>query len=70
MAHGIHLSHDELQLFLKTKAGISHCPNSNYSLNSGIINLRYLMNKVCNLHARKKSFGVQNIASGHYCDFS
>lgn len=31
MAHGCHLSDDELALFRETGASLSHCPNSNIS---------------------------------------
>ena len=43
MAHGIYLSQDELDLFKQQNAGISHCPNSNYSLNSGIADIKSLI---------------------------
>lgn len=31
MAHGCHLTDEELALFRKTGAAVSHCPNSNIS---------------------------------------
>lgn len=31
MAHGCHLSDEELDLFRQTGASLSHCPNSNIS---------------------------------------
>lgn len=31
MAHGCHLSDEELALFRETGASLSHCPNSNIS---------------------------------------
>ena len=36
MAHGIYLSHDELAMLRDAGAGISHCPNSNIFLKSGL----------------------------------
>ena len=39
MAHGVHLSSEELQMLSHTNAGISHCPNSNCSLKSGFCNV-------------------------------
>jgi len=48
MGHGVYLSEEELQLFAKRGAGISHCPISNFALRSGIFNVR-----------RAKSFGVK-----------
>ncbi|CAG8504877.1 4577_t:CDS:2 [Diversispora eburnea] len=44
MAHGIYLSSYERNLIKKLKVGISHCPNSNFSLSSGICNVRKLLN--------------------------
>ncbi|KAE8292340.1 Guanine deaminase [Larimichthys crocea] len=39
MAHGCHLSDEELDLFRQTGASLSHCPNSNISLCSGVLNV-------------------------------
>jgi len=36
MAHGVHLTDDELHLFKEREAAISHCPVSNFSLCSGV----------------------------------
>ncbi|KAJ7510029.1 Metallo-dependent hydrolase [Mycena galericulata] len=36
LAHGIHLSDEEIALVAKRNAGISHCPTSNFNLNSGV----------------------------------
>eukprot|EP01133_Synstelium_polycarpum_P011491 gene11491-13403_t len=40
MAHAIHLSEKELSSFKECKAGISHCPVSNFTLASGAMNVR------------------------------
>ena len=40
MAHGIYLTEEELELFKKRGVGISHCPVSNFSLHSGILDVR------------------------------
>lgn len=43
MAHGCYLSDEELALFKETGASLSHCPNSNISLCSGILNVRNVL---------------------------
>ncbi|CAG8567485.1 11014_t:CDS:2 [Acaulospora colombiana] len=45
MAHGIHLSPEERNLIKTRGAGISHCPNSNFSLCSGVCNVRQLLDE-------------------------
>lgn len=45
MAHGCHLSDEELDLFRETGASLSHCPNSNISLCSGVLNVRNVLDK-------------------------
>jgi guanine deaminase len=43
LAHAVHLSDEEIALVSKRKAGISHCPTSNFNLNSGVAPIgRYL----------------------------
>uniref|UniRef100_A0A2K6FEH1 Guanine deaminase n=1 Tax=Propithecus coquereli TaxID=379532 RepID=A0A2K6FEH1_PROCO len=39
MAHGCYLSAEELNVFHERGASISHCPNSNLSLSSGLLNV-------------------------------
>ncbi|KAF5391284.1 hypothetical protein D9757_001998 [Collybiopsis confluens] len=36
LAHGVHLDDEEIDLIVKRKAGLSHCPTSNFNLRSGI----------------------------------
>jgi len=36
LAHAVHLTKDEVGLIKKKGVGISHCPTSNFNLNSGI----------------------------------
>ncbi|KAJ7219426.1 Metallo-dependent hydrolase [Mycena pura] len=36
LAHAVHLNDEEIELVAQTKAGISHCPTSNFNLNSGV----------------------------------
>ena len=36
LAHAVHLGDDEVKLIAEKKAGISHCPTSNFNLTSGI----------------------------------
>jgi cytosine/adenosine deaminase-related metal-dependent hydrolase len=44
LAHGIHLSDDELKVLAARGTSISHCPNSNTSLKSGLCDVRRLLN--------------------------
>lgn len=44
MAHGVHLSDDELAVLSARGTGISHCPNSNFALQSGVCDVRRLLN--------------------------
>ncbi|XP_054905181.1 guanine deaminase [Poeciliopsis prolifica] len=59
MAHGCHLSDEELALFRKTGAALSHCPNSNISLCSGVLNVRNVLN-----HKVKLGLGT-DVAGGY-----
>ncbi|KAM3610968.1 uncharacterized protein V6R79_011409 [Siganus canaliculatus] len=59
MAHGCYLSDEELDLFRKTGASLSHCPNSNISLCSGILNVRNVLN-----HKVKLGLGT-DVAGGY-----
>jgi len=44
MAHGIFLTDEELVLFRERKSGLCHCPISNYSLHSGILDVIRALN--------------------------
>ncbi|KAG8130640.1 hypothetical protein E2320_017212 [Naja naja] len=44
MAHGCYLSDEELDIFKRRGAAIIHCPNSNISLKSGLLNTRKILN--------------------------
>ncbi|RUS26083.1 guanine deaminase [Jimgerdemannia flammicorona] len=44
MAHGIHLSSEEIAILRDRGTGISHCPNSNFALQSGVCDVRRLLN--------------------------
>jgi len=59
MAHGCHLSDEELVLFRETGASLSHCPNSNISLCSGLLNVRNVLN-----HKVKLGLGT-DVAGGY-----
>ncbi|XP_077572196.1 guanine deaminase [Stigmatopora nigra] len=59
MAHGCHLSDEELTLFRDTGASLSHCPNSNLSLCSGFLNVRKVLN-----HKVKLGLGT-DVAGGY-----
>ncbi|XP_006627040.3 guanine deaminase [Lepisosteus oculatus] len=43
MAHGCHLTDKELEMFKTSGAAISHCPNSNISLCSGMLDVRRVL---------------------------
>jgi guanine deaminase len=45
MAHSIYLSETEIALLKERGTSISHCPNSNFSLSSGIMPLRKYLEK-------------------------
>uniref|UniRef100_UPI00398E4979 guanine deaminase n=1 Tax=Pristiophorus japonicus TaxID=55135 RepID=UPI00398E4979 len=59
MAHGVYLSDEELKLFHKKGAAISHCPNSNISLCSGLFDVRNALN-------HKVNVGLGTDVSGGY----
>ncbi|KAJ2783269.1 hypothetical protein H4R18_001788 [Coemansia javaensis] len=43
MAHCIHMSDDDMRLVRECGVGVSHCPNSNFSLSSGVADVRRLL---------------------------
>jgi len=43
MAHGVHLTDDELKIFKENEASVSHCPVSNFSLCSGTLCVRNVL---------------------------
>lgn len=45
MGHGIYLSEDEIKLLKSRGTSIAHCPNSNFSLTSGICQAKKLVKK-------------------------
>ncbi|XP_053263758.1 guanine deaminase isoform X1 [Podarcis raffonei] len=59
MAHGCHLSDEELQVFNLKGAAIVHCPNSNISLCSGLLNARKVLQ-----HRVKLGLGT-DVAGGY-----
>lgn len=42
LAHCVHLSDDEVEVIRSTGSGVSHCPNSNFSLKSGVCSVQRL----------------------------
>ena len=42
LAHCCHLSQSEVEMIREEGAGVSHCPNSNFSLKSGVCDVRRL----------------------------
>ncbi|XP_067295122.1 guanine deaminase [Pseudorasbora parva] len=59
MAHGCHLTDEELEIFHETGAAISHCPNSNISICSGMLNVR-------NVLEHKVKLGLGTDVAGGY----
>ncbi|XP_075960378.1 guanine deaminase isoform X1 [Anarhichas minor] len=59
MAHGCHLSDEELVLFREAGASLSHCPNSNISLCSGMLDVR-------NVLKHKVKLGLGTDVAGGY----
>jgi guanine deaminase len=49
LAHCVYLDDDELSMIKKCRSGISHCPNSNISLQSGLMCVRDLLNRNINV---------------------
>lgn len=45
LAHAIYLSEDEQQCIIETRSSLSHCPNSNFALSSGIMPLKNYLSK-------------------------
>lgn len=43
LAHGVHLTDDELRLIQSKGCGVAHCPNSNTNLRSGLCDVRRLI---------------------------
>ena len=42
LAHCVHLAEDEVSTLRGAGAGVAHCPNSNFSLKSGVCDVRRL----------------------------
>lgn len=59
MAHGVHLTDEELDILKDRGVGIAHCPNSNISLKSGLCDVKRLMK-----HGLKVGLGTD--VSGGY----
>eukprot|EP01088_Endostelium_zonatum_P016809 TRINITY_DN4698_c0_g2_i1.p1 TRINITY_DN4698_c0_g2~~TRINITY_DN4698_c0_g2_i1.p1 ORF type:complete len:529 (+),score=111.39 TRINITY_DN4698_c0_g2_i1:14-1600(+) len=45
MGHGVYLGDEELDTFKTTQSSVAHCPSSNFSISSGVLNVRSLLNK-------------------------
>ncbi|KAF9532229.1 hypothetical protein CPB83DRAFT_847468 [Crepidotus variabilis] len=45
LAHGVHLTNEELDLIKQRGAGISHCPTSNFNLSSGVAPVGVMLDK-------------------------
>ena len=42
LAHCVHLTEEEIKTLKEAGAGVAHCPNSNFSLKSGVCDVRRL----------------------------
>ena len=42
LAHCVHLKEEEIKTLREAGAGVAHCPNSNFSLKSGVCDVRRL----------------------------
>lgn len=49
MAHGVHLTKDEMKLLAQRGTSVSHCPGSNCCLQSGNCDVRTLVNEGVNV---------------------
>ncbi|KAI9487959.1 guanine deaminase [Zychaea mexicana] len=45
MAHCVYMTDDEIDMLAKHNTGVSHCANSNFSLHSGVCDVRRFLNK-------------------------
>ncbi|KAI8333413.1 guanine deaminase [Chlamydoabsidia padenii] len=45
MAHCVHMTDDEIDLLAERQTGVAHCANSNFSLHSGLCDIRRFMAK-------------------------
>lgn len=45
LAHAVHLTNEEMDIIRETEAGISHCPTSNFYLNSGVARVGELLDR-------------------------
>jgi guanine deaminase len=45
MAHCVHMTDDEIDLLAARKTGVAHCANSNFSLHSGVCDVRRFLDK-------------------------
>lgn len=45
LAHGVHLTDEEMDLIAERGSGVSHCPSSNSALGSGMCQVRKLLSK-------------------------
>ncbi|XP_059910358.1 guanine deaminase [Gadus macrocephalus] len=59
MAHGCYLSDEELKIFHQTGSSLAHCPNSNLSLCSGLLDVRKVLS-----HKVKLGLGT-DVAGGY-----
>ena len=45
LAHAVHLEEEEIEMINKRKAGVSHCPTSNFNLRSGCARVGLLLDR-------------------------
>ncbi|KAK4885749.1 hypothetical protein RN001_002020 [Aquatica leii] len=61
MAHVVHLSQAELDILVKQKSSVAHCPSSNFNLRSGICDVRRLITAGVNVGLGSDISGGSNI---------
>ncbi|KAK4945725.1 hypothetical protein LTR10_015073 [Elasticomyces elasticus] len=60
LAHGVHLTDDEMDLIAARGSGVSHCPASNSALGSGIAQVRRMLSKGVNVGLGTDTAGGYN----------
>ena len=56
LAHAVHLTKDEVELIKQRGVGLSHCPTSNFNLNSGIAPIGYFLDMGVKVRLFRRSF--------------
>lgn len=65
LAHGVHLTEEELNLLAKTRSTIAHCPSSNFQLYSGACDVRNLQSHGVNVALGTDNAGGESTSMIH-----